>query len=186
MSNKITRSKGLTNFKIIHEITKSEQYHKRVMTTLDGVVPMFDTEATMQSDVFETNVFDADTTFGCDEATIRTQATQASFMPCSGLAAAQEETYFLCPVCIRPLESVLSMANENLPWMGDLRPVRKHCKSTHPEEYIWNVCPREEDSKKIPLSVACCLITSAFKTTAMQLPLPEGEVFPRPGVLFAC
>jgi hypothetical protein len=62
--------------------------------------------------------------------------------------------------------------------MGDLRPMRKHCASTHWEEYIWNVCPtREEDSKRIPLSVAWCLIKSAFKTAAMQLPLPEGEDF---------
>ena len=121
----------------------------------------------------------ANTTFVADEAAMRTDdlamATQASSIPRSDLVKAQKETCFICPVCLQPLGSVPATANVFEPWTDDLRAVRKHCAKRHPDEYLWNVCNKEE-STKIPLSVSG-LITSAFRTAATQLPLPENPEF---------
>ena len=79
-------------------------------------------EAIVQSDVLEKATqahMESDTTLGGDKAMIQTHdseiATQVTSIPYLGSATTQEEMYFMCPVCLQLVGSILSMANDNQP-----------------------------------------------------------------------
>ena len=150
-------------------------------TVLPAMTTQVNTEANKGDDLAMTTQAntEANTTFVGDEAAMRTDdlatATQASSIPRSDLVTAQKKTCFVCPVCLEALGSVPATATVCDPWTDDVRAVRKHCDKRHPDEYLWNVCYKEA-STKIPLSVSC-LISSAFRTAAIQLPLPENLEF---------
>lgn len=185
------------------DITAQERHERLRVRTLEALQSLFSQdeapttagcESTMETDDSEMKTQarkDATTTSDgdmseCDNSEMKTQASanamaglgMEDFMPSVTQASstpAREATSIVCPVCLAPVDSVPYFADESELWKGDLRAVRRHCKDRHPEEYLWNVCKREE-SAQIPLSVPY-LIEAAFKTAATLLPLPMDPAF---------
>lgn len=101
---------------------------------------------------------EANTNFVCGELMIwQLQCKQVQDLVQTLLQRRRRCVFCVCPVCHDTLKMLLPTADENEPWMDEIRVVHKHCDNHHASKYLWNACHKEEKTRLFQCALPHCL-----------------------------